>query len=239
MFDAYGRRAWLTPAALLLAPAALVVIAAVPTEPWWWSRFVALIGVCNPWVLPTNFVRDRGKEVEPQLWQSWGGEPVVQLMRWAAASNPVAHARLHSAITAATGLALPTAEEEASDPRKADHIYGAASTELRVRTRNAAQFGLLAQELADYGMRRNLLGVRHVGRVIALMSSAVAAAIGILVMVTDVPGEVWLMGVVAVANASASLAWARLVTPSFVRPAATRYAERLVEASHTLAEANR
>jgi hypothetical protein len=135
------------------------------------------------------------------------------------------------------GHALTTADEERADPAGADHAYQAAIAVLIARTRGRrTEYPLIFTENCNYGFRRNMLGLRPWGRLLAAAAGIVALA-GIACGLTDLVNvPLALLGVVVVVSAAATVIWWRVVTPDWVRPVAQAYAERLLEAAETLAE---
>jgi hypothetical protein len=110
-----------------------------------------------------------------------------------------------------------------------------AAAYLISRTRGHAEFPLIFVENCHYGFRRNLLGLRPWGMRIAA-ASAVAAALGLVLAVVNVIdlSAILLIGVVAV-SLVAFVLWQHVVTSAWVKRAAEAYAERLLEATETLA----
>jgi len=55
---------------------------------------------------------------------------------------------------------LPSAQEEADDPAKADAFYGRCGAWLRENTRDTKKFNILFNENVTYGFRRNLFALK-------------------------------------------------------------------------------
>jgi hypothetical protein len=177
------------------------------------------------------------RRLQPALWDSWGGAPTTVALRHRDSANPVLLARQHERIAAIVGHALPTADEEQADPAGADHAYGAVIAVLIARTRGRrTEYPLIFAENCNYGFRRNMLGLRPWGRLLAAATGilALAAIAAGLAGLENIP--LALAGVVLAVSAAAAVIWWRVVTPSWVQPVAWAYAERLLEAAETLAE---
>lgn len=88
-------------------------------------------------ILVAELARDARKRCEPELWRSWDGPPATRMLRHRAATDPTEIDRLHRDVSLATGVKLPTAEEEAAEPSSADRDYEEAVRILRkdARTR--------------------------------------------------------------------------------------------------------
>jgi hypothetical protein len=228
MFDAYTRRARLMPAALAAAPAIILLGVGIwsPTGPASISAMV--LGALG--IVVCGVVRAAGRRLERDLWNSWGGPPTTRAMRWRESASPAATQRLHDRVTKALGRGLPTQAEEEVDPADADLHYEEAVAALRDLTRDRARFPLVAEEVADYGFRRNCLGLRPVALTIAtavLIASAVVLTAG-----NDAHPARFI--VAAAAGAVAVVGWTLGVRPEWVRSLADLYAARLLEATETL-----
>jgi hypothetical protein len=149
--------------------------------------------------------------------------------RWGSQSNDAEIRSLHQRVSAATNIPLPDADLQANGPVEAERIYEQAVMILRERTRESSAFPLAAAENAEYGFRRNLLGLRP----LALFDAGVTlfAAVALLA------GGHARFAVPAFASVVAIVLWLRLITPRWVRLAAERYADRLLGAAVALPSA--
>ena len=226
MPDTYSRRARLAPAVLAAMPAVILVGGALWAPASGDSLAAIAIGALA--LVICGLVRETGRRLQPELWQSWGGSPTVARLRWAG-NDPVAVRRLHEGIGQVTGDRLPSDQEEAADPAGADARYEQAVLSLRELTRDAGRFALVAEEDAEYGFRRNCLGLRPYALAVAVVVAVVSAVA--LITGPSHPGRYW-------ASLAASVAalggWYLIVKPSWVRSAAERYAERLLGAVELL-----
>jgi hypothetical protein len=227
-FDAYTLRAHLAPAALAAAPAIVLGVSVLPTieEAGSILAFVfaaALAVLCG-------IVRGLGRKLEPELWESWGGAPTLQMLRWCGKTGEAEQIRRHQLFERITGDALPTQAEEEADPDGTDERYSVATTALRQRTRTGPEFKLVAQQNAEYGMRRNCLGLRPLALAVA---TAVLAASIALFFAQDKAAHFALPAGVSII---ALIAWF-FVDAEWVRAAAELYAIRLMETIETLAGA--
>ncbi|MEU3957704.1 hypothetical protein AB0F45_36410, partial [Streptomyces achromogenes] len=164
LFDKYSRRARLRPVLIMLLPLALPLAVGVPSLPrgrWLWSLIV-LSGLP---LFADQLGRSRGKRIEARLFQSWGGKPTVQLLRWRGPTDRQRLGFLRARIQdiLGTSLRLPTEQEELADPQRADEIYDAAALALRVRARGLPGAELVQEQNCEYGFRRNTLGLFRLG----------------------------------------------------------------------------
>lgn len=226
MLDAYDRKARLAPAMLAALPGVLFLIATAVNPTADASVGAAVLAALT--LLICSLVRDRGRRIESRLWDAWGGPPTSVRLRWGEADTEATTRSLHQRVSAATYVALPSADHQASGPAEAQRVYEQAVLVLRERTRDSTAFPLVAAENAEYGFRRNLLGLRPLalaGAGVTLVASTVLLADGHT-----------RFAVPALASLIAGAIWLRLIGPDWVRLAAERYADRLLGAAVTLTD---
>jgi hypothetical protein len=215
------------PAALASAPAAVLGLSGLsPIEEA--GAVIAFI-LAAVLVVVCSAVRGFGRRLEPGLWKSWGGPPTTRVLRWSDSSDHRATERRHTLLSAVLGESLPSADEEATDPQSADARYAVAVSALRQMTRNGPEFRLIAKQNAEYGLRRNCLGLRPLA--LAIATAVLAASVVLLIF----QGGEWQFVLAAGASILALLAWGFFVTADWVRTAADLYAQRLMEAIESLA----
>ncbi len=219
MFEAYTLRARLAPAALAAIPAITLIVGAAASVKNSASLIAIMLGGIG--LVVCGLVRDAGRRVEPELWDSWGGPPTTARLRWRSASDASRLEELHALVAEATGRALPTHADEAHDPATADASYERAVAVLRDLTRSRDHFPLIFDELATYGFRRNCLGVRPIA--LAVAASAVVAS---AVLVWRASRYEYLIG--GAAGLGALAWWSTCVNPAWVRQTAELYADRLL-----------
>jgi hypothetical protein len=168
--DTYDRPARLYPALLCLLP--LLALVALLYAP----NVSALTGVatiaasCGGLFLMTNICREMGKRLESKLYRDWGGKPTTQLLRHRdSIIDSVTKRRYHAFLAGKINAPFPDAEQEKSDPVKADEVYQSGARWLLDHTRpeSGKQFDLLFRDNVTYGFRRNALGARPLGITIA------------------------------------------------------------------------
>jgi peptidoglycan/LPS O-acetylase OafA/YrhL len=130
-----------------------------------------------------------------------------------------------------TGDILPSRGEEGDDPVGADRRYDAAVADLRDLTRDRDRFPLVAEENAEYGFRRNCLGLRPTALAVGI--GATLAAVAILVLT---PAPIGRYLPTAAVGAGTTLFWCFIVRPRWVKEAADLYARRLLETLATLSQ---
>ncbi len=232
MFDEYTRRARLAPVLIAMVPA-LVLLAAAAFSPQDSVRIgggvLAAIGL-----VACGLVRDRGRHLQVSLWESWGGSPTTQPLRLREAEDERATLRLRARVEAVLGGPLPTRDEERKDAEEADRRYEEAVAALRARTNaDRERFHLVFEENKEYGFRRNTLGIRPIGSLLALV--VFSASVVLLIVDSGSPAPRFgRWGASAVVAVILLIFWRRFVTEEWVRRAAGVYADRLFDAVHLL-----
>lgn len=232
--DEYDRKARVYPALLAALPLSMTGVVFGITSAKWWATLASLAVASGFWFVAAQIGRHPGKQLESDLWTSWGGAPTTIPLRHRDNPNPVRVNRLHERLRIITGSALPSADEESADPEAADATYEAAVTELREVTRNHDRYPLVFKENINYGFRRNTFGLKGWG-IAACIIAVIATA---LAMITDEPDvldvDVGLGVTLIVLDLLTASAWWKLVTPEWVKQPAFAYAERLLEATRDL-----
>lgn len=231
MPDSYTWRARVTPAVIAAAPALAFMVAGGTNLDAKTGIVSVLVGASG--VVAAGTVRDAGYRLQGNLWHSWGGSPTVHRLRWRESTNPQLLGRLHNDIALVTGHPLPTAEHEEQDPVGADAEYEAAIAVLRQRSGDVKIFNKVFAENMEYGFRRNCLGLRPTGLVLAV--------IGLIATIAlcswgggAVDSRLLTWGWPGLISAASLIFWWRVVTPAWVRQPAETYADRLLESIHTL-----
>jgi hypothetical protein len=233
--DQYDRNARLRPALLVILPAALAVIALAPEAVLGWSGGIALIVQAGGSFLLAQIVGDIGKRKEPKLFEYFGGRPTELLLHHAHAPNKVLLAERHRKLAKLfPRIKLPTADQEAKDPRAALDIYTACVDTLRGLVRaDKTKFADVHRENIHYGFRRNLWAVKPHGIIVTAIAAAVVCAemVGRVMSHEQVHlAQPVIVGIIAILL----LIWIFVVTRAWVKRAAVLYAERLLEALDAL-----
>jgi hypothetical protein len=236
VLDAYSIRARWAPVVLVVLPPLLLAAILLPVLPSWQKLWPAVLAIAVL-VLVDQLGRDAGKRLQPSLWERWGGPPTTTALRHRDAANPLLLERQHQKIAAVLEHALPTAAEEKADPAGADHAYQAATAVLIARTRGRRkEYPLIFAENCNYGFRRNMLGLRRWGTLLA-GATCLLAVTGIAVSLAGpISLPVGPMTAVVIVSAVSAVIWWRVVTSDWVKRTACSYAERLFEAAETLTE---
>ena len=176
VFDPYARQARFYPALIVILPIALLVVAWFPALWTTWGALASLASSFGLMLLLAQVARDRGKRLEPHLYQGWDGKPSVSLLRHRDTRiDQHTKSRYREFLkTQLPQLTLPTAEEERADPEAADGKYQSVTEWLLTRTRDTKRFSILFRENVSFGFRRNLWGLKPVGAAVTLMAGCAA-----------------------------------------------------------------
>ena len=160
--DVYAFKTRVLPTVFAVAPLLVIGTFLIPSLSGGQSKIIGSLLGCAFLFLLDQLGRDRGKAIEPSLFTEWGGKPSVAMLRHRDGRVERHTKRRWRTIleSKARGLVLATVAEEASSPACADGGYESATKWLLAQTRDPAQFRLLHAENANYGFRRNLLGLR-------------------------------------------------------------------------------
>lgn len=228
----YERRARLAPALLVSLPPTLAVVCWFPNFSW--PQLASSLVLPAFLGLLAQIGRDQGKRLEPKLFQKWGGKPTTQLLRFScpllAVSTRDRYRRKLQELM--PDLRLPSRLEEATDPDEADAVYDSCALYLREKTRDTKAFPLVFSENVDYGMRRNLLGMKPAG--ISLSIAGLVAAMLATILGTKDGQLPAFPALATLANAFMLTFWLVRITPEWVRVPAFAYAERLLAACDSL-----
>ncbi|WP_415912781.1 hypothetical protein [Neptuniibacter sp. QD37_11] len=231
-FDRYSLNARVRPALLALLPLTVSIYALFPDLYELFAGAVSVLVIFGFVTGLAHFARYRGRIIEKKLFDAWGEKPTTRMLRHSDSSiDPVTKARYHNYLAEnINGWAAPTNDEEAENPRKADHAYAAAVTWLLEQTRDLNRFSMLFNENISYGFRRNCYGIKWFG---VSLSSLPSALISIwyytqLTSPNELPFEQSVLIVCFGLSLLMGLWWMLLVNKAWVKDASESYALRLL-----------
>lgn len=173
LFSRYALIARIYPAIICTAPAAWTAVVLFPQLHVGVRSLLAsmILGGCFVYLM-SSLSRSKGKAAEAKLLTEWGGWPTTRVLRNRDSTiDPITKARYHRALATMMGLdALPSSQEEAQDPVRADAAYISATKRLS-ELRRGKSFRMLEDENAAYGFRRNLYGLKPVMISIAILAA--------------------------------------------------------------------
>lgn len=227
--DPYVRRARLQPALIVSLPIGLAILAWSQDGFTLWAPLWGLLAWAGSTSLLAQVARDSGKRKEPILFESWGGKPTTRLLRYKGASNSVMVTVRHRSLQAAfPDLEIPNEQEELANPKVSDDIYDACVRRLLERTRNAKHFPLVFEENCNYGLRRNLWGMRSWAIWVAVASALAGAPA--MKLASHLPLTAGSVACIA----CLLLFWTFVCDSGWVKIAADAFAERLLASSEEI-----
>jgi len=252
LFDSYSRQARLFPGLLTLFPIILTAIAWFPrlVTSSWGATLVTIGTSCGLLYGLSVLSRSRGKKVEKRLLAKWGGWPTTLWLRHRDENlPPPVRARYHAFFARSVPLFVtPTEQQEIADPKATDQAYGSAVKWLQERCRGKA-FPLVEKENAEYGFRRNLLGLKPIG-LSACLAALVLSALAIIWRYEPVLPALSSLSMTSVLAAFATVkpaaigaicvdiaaivGWLFIVRDNWVRDAGDQFARALLACCDTL-----
>ena len=231
MLDRYSRWARLAPALVALFPAVSTVAVWSPALYDFAIGISAMGTACGIAFLLAHIARYLGRKTEPKLNSQWGGKQTSQwLLRSDRNLDEQTKVRYRKRLEERVdGWEAPSQADEEADREGAMATYDSAVRWLRDRTRDRQQFDLVFAENVSYGFRRNLFGLRWIGRLVVLLCVVVN---GGLCHRASVTGDA--ISVLGLASLSFSVimtaVWFAAVRQRWVRDAADGYARALLAA---------
>lgn len=231
-FDKYSFQARLRPALLSLFPVFITIAVSFPALYELAKSLLSLTIACGVTVAFAHLARKRGREIQNRLIREWGGLPSTLWLRHADEHlETETKKRYHNFLqNNVLNWKAPTPEEELADPAKADSRYGSAARWLLEYTRDAQKFPLIFTENISYGFRRNTLGLKPIGFLISLISTAYPAwrlyGMNLELIFANHSAQL----TVGLSSLVMLLGWCCVVTKSWVRDAADAYAKALLAA---------
>lgn len=230
-FDTYTLQARVLPATLLLLPAFLeinYIIVAIGFKLVISTTIANLILLVVLMVF-ANLVRYFGRKKEKKLFTAWGGAPTTRFLRYSNTEfNSYKKEEIRKYLKIMCNhIKMPTRQEEIKDLKSCDNKYEAYVANIQALTRDTKKFNLLYCENKNYGMWRNLYGVKLISIILLAVLTAVNVALAIWVSsVMNIIAAGVLDGVFILLL----LVWIFVVNKSKIKDVAECYAQKLFEA---------
>lgn len=233
--DHYQRAAHLNPAILTVLPIFVTLALWLPRESALLGGLISVASSVALAVLLMQFGRARGRQIQARMTAKRGGLASTRALRHGDPMIAQASRARYHAFLGASGLIMPSTDEQAVDPAEADDRYRAAADWLREQTRDSKKFALLHGENRSYGFRRNLLGLKTIGLLLigfSLIGDGAAVYFwGGQDQTREIAG-----GILAVLLLVGGFVWLLVVTEPFVEDASRAYTERLLASCDQLAK---
>jgi hypothetical protein len=234
--DKYERQARLVPGLLALLPVAVTVTALGLRQAPVVSVVVSLLSISGGPVLLADTVRSLGLTAQDQLWSSWDGAPTTIALRLRESTmNVVQRDIWRAAVEKVAGVKLASGRSESTNPDRADQTIEAAVSRIRELTRDDPRFYVVQAENRGYGFRRNLYGVRTLGRIVSMLGLLTILGFIFWPLINgNHPAlqTAYVLG--AVVDAFIAIGWYVMPSSVWVRQAGDKYAYQLLQAAVTL-----
>lgn len=179
-------------------------------------------------IVVANLCRYYGKKKEIFLFEKWGGAPTTRFLRH---SNKEYNQYNREMVKSYWGrmvhdIPIPSEKQEQDDPEQADLAYIAFVNRLRADARSSKMFPLLQAENRNYGMWRNLYGIKKYS--IFLCGFFMLCNIALMIFVPSFM-SLQTCCIISAFLFLIALLWIFVVGESRVKQTAESYAERLFE----------
>ncbi len=196
-----------------------------------WPTVISNLVMAMAIVVLSNFCRYKGKKKETDLFVKWGGAPTTRFLRY---SNNEYNTYNKNKVKSywrnmVYDIPIPTSKEEISNPQKADSAYESFVDRLRADFRSSKLFPLIHAENKNYGMWRNLYGIKPISICICFI-----LIICNVIMTIYIPTFMNTQTCCVISGILLLVVsfWFFIVTESRVKQAAESYAERLFESCY-------
>ncbi|MYA88724.1 MAG: hypothetical protein F4X97_09795 [Boseongicola sp. SB0662_bin_57] len=166
LFDRYSLQARMAPALLSLFPLFLLIAISFPQLYTVVAGLFSLALACGILTLAAHFARSRGKALEKRLNERWGGRPTTLFLL---NNNNELDSQTYQRYVQFFTSNIP-GWSLGHDPVPS---YESAVRWLLERTRDTGRFNLVFNENISYGFRRNCLGMKPIGLIVAMVCSIV------------------------------------------------------------------
>jgi hypothetical protein len=237
MFDNYTLKARFYPVIILFSP--IIVIGV-----FYSFQFESIIMLLSSLgflgaltYLFSQLGRDRGYHKQTYLWNSWGGAPTIQILRFRDAHiDQHTKKRYHQKLQSLCPVdSLPDKSYEELNPAIADEVYQTWTKFMISKTRDVKSFPLLLKDNTSYGFRRNLWGLKSIG--LALCISLLISNYLFWLIKTKKSNPFLLPESFIYSTIALTIIlsfWIVIVNSKWVKVPAFSYAERLFETLETL-----
>jgi len=241
--DPYERNARLYPALLAMSPIIILAVLLYGAKVSVIGNVVGLVVSCGGLYLMTNACRELGKRLEPKLFETWGGKPTTQLLRYKDATiEGITKRRYHAFLSGKINEPFPNQNQEEENQKAADDLYQSGIRWLLNNTRDAKKFHLLFNENIAYGFRRNALGIKPIGLTISIASflwvlfthDVITGASSYYINASKFMALPETAVLSLIASAFMAAVWILFITKKSVRTAAFTYAEMLLRSCDIL-----
>lgn len=170
-FDHYTINARFMPAFFSVLPFVLTMLAWCPSSKSILGGSLTVLISFGVMTFISTFISNLGNKCQKKLFSIWGGAPTTAILRHRdQVLDKYTKQRYHKWLDGKIeGLNLPKVEDEIKDQTDADLKYQSAINFLREFTRDKTKYPAVYRDNVAYGFARNLLSIRVMGLLVALI----------------------------------------------------------------------
>ena len=170
-FDHYTVNARFMPAFFSVLPFVLTMLAWCPSSKSILGGSLTILISFGVMTFVSTIISNLGNRCQKRLFSIWGGAPTTVVLRHTdQALDKYTKQRYHKWLDGKIdGLNLPKVEGEVKDRTDADLKYQSAINFLREFTRDKTRYPAVYRDNVAYGFARNLLAIRVIGVLVALL----------------------------------------------------------------------
>lgn len=160
--DDYELRARIIPSAIIIFPIVIPVYLIIQDQASSFVSFLFSGAIIIALLYAISFsVREKGANIQEQLWKRWDGPPSTRFLRWRDSTiDEDMKKQIHEAVRLYCELNLYSRDEEQMNPEEADKKINQAFLHVKPFVYHADPNGKWTKYNAEYGFNRNLLGCK-------------------------------------------------------------------------------
>jgi len=233
--DRYDRNARIGPALFAILPVGALFAVWTPDHAKAAGAFSAVVLSCGAAYLLKGIARSSGAKAEERLLRRLGGWPSTLAMRRGGPLLDDVTRTEYRRKFKLHGQVMPSDREEATDPVRADALYGRAVGWLLSQTRRPDHPSdkLLLEENIEYGFRKNIVGLKL--HAIFILITCMLVNILELLLMYNPSNDKLVSAVILTSFYLACFAlWIFVLNDRFVEESSWKYAKRLLSSLDTL-----
>jgi hypothetical protein len=170
-FDHYTINARFMPAFFSVLPFVLTMLAWCPSSKSILGGSLTILISFGVMAFISTIISNLGHRCQKKLFSIWGGAPTTVILRHTdQVLDKYTKQRYHKWLDGKIdGLNLPKVDDELKDRGDADQKYQSAINFLRELTRDKTMYPAVYRDNVAYGFARNLLAIRVIGLLVALL----------------------------------------------------------------------
>lgn len=237
-FDHYTINARFMPAFFSVLPFVLTMLAWCPSPKSILGGSLTILISFGVMTFISTIISNLGNRCQKKLFSIWGGAPTTIILRHADhVLDKYTKQRYHKWLNGKIdGFNLPKVEDEVKDRDDANQKYQSAINFLREFTRDKTKYPAVYRDNVAYGFARNLLAIRVIGLLVALLCVVINLYfVWSVLALTKVEGGAvilsdYLLGIGAgLASVVFVFAFLLVINNNFVKERGFRYAKTLLE----------